>query len=205
MLFTLKEFFDVIMMTIGVGFIFMDSFGLETVRHTVKSYVEDPVAYYERALKKKVTGFNWNNLWLACLITAPAVIFHELAHKIAAISYGLQATFHAAYFWLSFGVIMKLLNTGFIFFVPGYVSFSGAPTPVVSGIIAFAGPFLNLVLWFTCWFILKFKPISVSTRTMQILAATRYINGFLFIFNMIPLGFFDGAKVLEGVVWYFSG
>lgn len=205
MLFTLKELFDVIMMTLGVGFIFMDSFGLQTMRHTVKSYVEDPVAYYQNALGKKVSSFNWNNLWLACLITAPAVIFHELAHKIAAISYGLQATFHAAYFWLSFGIIMKLLNTGFIFFVPGYVSFSGAPTPVASGIIAFAGPFLNVVLWFTCWFILKFKPIPISTKTMQILAATRFINGFLFIFNMIPLGFFDGAKVLEGVVYYFSG
>ncbi len=205
MLFTWKELFDVIMMTLGVGFIFMDSFGLQTVRHTVKSYVEDPVAYYQNALGKKVSNFNWNNLWLACLITAPAVIFHELAHKIAAISYGLQATFHAAYFWLSFGVIMKLLNTGFIFFVPGYVNFSGAPTPVESGIIAFAGPFLNVVLWFTCWFILKFMPISISTRTMQILAATRFINGFLFIFNMIPLGFFDGAKVLEGVMYYFSG
>src|SRR3989338_10023554 len=185
MLFTLKELFDVIMMTIGVGFIFMDNFGLDTIRHTVKSYVEDPVAYYQNALGKKVRGFNWNNLWLACLITTPAVIFHELAHKLVAISYGLQATFHAAYFWLSFGVIMKLLNTGFIFFVPGYVSFSGAVTPVQSGIIAFAGPFLNLVLWFSCWAILKFNMMKISTRTMQILAATRFINGFLFIFNMI--------------------
>ena len=204
MLFTLKELFDVIMMTVGVGFIFMDSFGLQTIRHTVKSYVEDPVAYYQNALGKKVSSFNWSTLWLACLITAPAVIFHELAHKLVAISYGLQATFHAAYFWLSFGIIMKLLNTGFIFFVPGYVSFSGAATPIQSATIAFAGPFLNFVLWFTCWFILKFKPMQISTRTMQILAATRYINGFLFIFNMIPLGFFDGAKVLEGIVYYFT-
>src|SRR3989338_425388 len=155
MLFTLKELFDVIMMTIGVGFIFMDRFGLDTIRYTVKSYVEDPVAYYQNALGKKVSSFNWNNFGIACLITAPAVIFHELAHKLVAISYGLQATFHAAYFWLSFGVIMKLLNTGFIFFVPGYVSFSGAPTPLQSATIAFAGPFLNLVLWFSCWVILK--------------------------------------------------
>ena len=204
MLFTLKELFDVIMMTLGVGFIFMDRCGFDTIRHTVKSYVEDPVAYYQNTLGKKVSSFNWNNLWLACLITAPAVIFHELAHKLVAISYGLQATFHAAYFWLSFGIIMKLLNTGFIFFVPGYVSFSAAATPMQSAVIAFAGPFLNFVLWFTCWFILKFKPIAVTTERMQILAATRFINGFLFIFNMIPLGFFDGAKVLDGIVYYFT-
>jgi Zn-dependent protease len=205
MLFTLKEFFDVIMMTIGVGFIFMNRFGIPAVRQSVTSYIEDPVAYYQQALSKKISRFDWNSLWIACLITAPAVIFHELAHKLAALSYGLQATFHAAYFWLSFGIIMKLLNTGFIFFVPGYVSFSAPTSPMQSALIAFAGPFLNLVLWFTCWAILKFKMITMTTRTMHILAATRFINGFLFIFNMIPLGFFDGAKVLEGVVHYFSG
>ncbi len=204
MFFTLQELFDILMMTLGVGFIFMDKFMIPTLRHTVKSYVEDPVAYYQAALSKKVRRFDLNSLWIACLITAPAVIFHELAHKIVALSYGLQATFHAAYFWLSFGIIMKLLNTGFIFFVPGYVSFSGATTPLQTASIAFAGPALNLVLWYTCWFLLKFKPFHMSTKTLHILAATRYINGFLFIFNMIPLGFFDGAKVLDGVMSYFG-
>lgn len=205
MLFTGQELFDVVMMTLGVGFIFMDSFGLRQQITKLKSYEEDPVAYYQQGYAKKIAGFNWNNLLIACLITAPAVIFHELAHKLVAINYGLQATFHAAYFWLTFGIVMKLLNTGFIFFVPGYVTHSGAATPLQSTAIAFAGPFLNFLIWFSCWGILKFKPFKMSTRTMQILAATRFINGFLFIFNMIPLGFFDGAKVLNGLVQYFVG
>ncbi len=200
MLFTLQELFDVIMMSLGVGFIFMDRFA---IKETAKSYIDDPVAYYQSA-KKKISGFNWHNLWIACLITAPAVIFHELAHKLVAISYGMQATFHAAYLWLSVGIVLKLLNTGFIFFVPGYVTHTGAATPLQTVAVAFAGPFLNLVLWFICWALIKFKPIVLSTRTVQILAASRYINGFLFIFNMIPIGFFDGAHVLEGLVEYFS-
>jgi Zn-dependent protease len=201
MLFTLQELLDVLIMTAGVSFIFMDRFALT---HVVKEAVEDTIdpliAYYQRR-----GGFDWENFWIACLITAPAVIFHELAHKLVAMSYGLQATFHAAYFWLSFGIIMKLLNTGFIFFVPGYVSFSGAPTPLESATIAFAGPFLNFVLWFSCWILLKYPLMKLSHRTMQILAATRYINGFLFVFNMIPFGFFDGAHVLEGLIRLFAG
>lgn len=200
MLFTLQELFDVVMMSLGVGFIFMDRFA---IKQTVKSYVDDPVAYYQ-STRRRVSDFQWHNLWFACLITAPAVIFHELAHKLVAISYGMQATFHAAYIWLSIGIVLKLLNTGFIFFVPGYVTHTGAATPLQTVAVAFAGPFLNAVFWFSCWILIKFRPIELSTRTLQILAATRYINGFLFIFNMIPIGFFDGAHVLEGLSEYFS-
>jgi Zn-dependent protease len=196
MLFTLQEFIDVIIMTLGVAFIFMDRFGITQPTANI-----DPIiAYYQ-----KVKGFNWQTLKIAVVITAPAVIFHELAHKLVAIGFGLKATFHAAYFWLGFGVVMKLLNTGLIFFVPGYVSHSGGALPIQSVAIAFAGPFLNLVLWFICWFLIKFKPIKMSTRTVQIVAASRYINGFLFLFNMIPFGFFDGSHVMEGLIQYFAG
>jgi Zn-dependent protease len=198
MLFTLQELIDLIIMTLGVAYIFMDRFG---VQQTIKSNVDPVIAQYQG----KLSRFNLQNLWIAALITAPAVIFHELAHKLVAISYGLQATFHAAYFWLSFGVIMKLLNTGLIFFVPGYVSHSAAATPIQSAAIAFAGPFLNFILWLGCWILIKFKPVKMSVRTIQIVAATKYINGFLFIFNMIPIGFFDGSHVMEGLMKYFAG
>ncbi len=185
-------------MTTGVAFIFMDRFG---ITHAMPSETDDPIiAYYQ----KKRAAINWQSLWIACIITAPAVIFHELAHKTVAISYGLQATFHAAYFWLGFGIVMKLLNTGFIFFVPGYVTHSAAATPLQSVAIAFAGPFLNFMLWLVSWLLLKFKPFELSTKSIQILVATRYINGFLFIFNMLPFGFFDGAHVLNGLIAQFA-
>lgn len=202
MLFTLQEFIDLIIMTIGVGFIFMDSFGIRRQVMATKSYEEDPVAYYQSALKKKLPGFNWNALGIACLITAPAVIFHEVAHKIVAISLGMQATFHAAYPWLIIGIIMKYM-IGFVFFVPGYVTHTGIATPLQEAAIAFAGPALNGILWLIAWSILKFKLMKLSPRAVQILVATRYINGFLFIFNMIPIGPFDGAKVFGGVMQYF--
>ena len=202
MLFTLQELFDVVMMTLGVGFIFMDSFGLRQQITRIKSYEEDPVAYYQSALKRKIPGFDWRALWIACIITAPAVIFHEVAHKIVAISLGMQATFHAAYTWLIIGIIMKYL-IGFVFFIPGYVTHTGVATPLQEAAIAFAGPALNGILWVVAWLMLKYKPAKMSSRTVQILVAMRYINGFLFIFNMIPIGPFDGAKVFEGLMQYF--
>ena len=197
MLLSLQELFDIVIMTFALGYIFSDNFG---IRHVIKSYEEDPVGYYKSVMKRKLSGFQWQNFWTACLAVVPAILFHELGHKLVAMYYGLSATFHAAYFWLGFGVLMKLLNTGFIFFVPAYVSHSSAALPIENATIAFAGPFVNLTLWFVCWFILKFKPFEMSVRTAQILAGSRYINGFLFIFNMIPIGFFDGAKVLDGIL-----
>jgi len=196
MLFTFQEIIDAVIMTLAIGFIFMSHFGFSQM----KSKTIDPIIEYYQ----KKRSFDWNALWTAAMVTAPAIILHELAHKLVAVFYGLNATFHAAYFWLGIGVIMKLLNTGFIFFVPAYVSHSGAATPLQSASIAFAGPFLNLILWFICWALLKFQIFQMSARTMKMLAASRYINGFLFIFNMIPLGFFDGAHVLQGLMQHFA-
>src|SRR3989338_4674009 len=139
---SIAELFDMVIMTLGVGFIFMDSF------FPAHHQQYDPI--------KKYTQFDWHALLVAALGTAPAVIFHELAHKFVAISIGLQATFHAAYMWLGIGLLLKVLNTGFIFFVPGYVSTVGA-TQLQHAIIAFVGPFFNLVLFCTAWLVLQYK------------------------------------------------
>ena len=176
MIFTLKELFDVIIMTLAVGYIFMDMFR----RHAV--------------------GFDKRAFWFACLVTAPALIAHELAHKFVALSFGLQAEFHAAYFWLVIGAALKLLRFGFIFFVPAYVSIGAAGLTVIpaqSALIAFAGPFLNLVLFVVAWALLKQR--RMKHNTFIFLQVTKQINLFLFVFNMLPIPFFDGMKVYQGL------
>jgi Zn-dependent protease len=176
MVFTLRELFDVVIMTLAVGYIFMDMFR----RHPM--------------------GFDKKAFWFACLVTAPALIAHELAHKFVALSFGLQAEFHAAYFWLILGVALKLLRFGFIFFVPAYVSIGAAGLAVLpsqSALIAFAGPFLNFVLFAGSWALLKQK--RMKRNTFVFLHVTKQINLFLFIFNMLPIPFFDGMKVYQGL------
>ena len=174
MIFSIRELFDVVIMTLAVGYIFMDMF------------------------RKEPYGFDKKAFMFACLVTAPALIFHELAHKFVALSFGLEATFHAAYFWLLLGIVLKMLRFGFIFFVPAYVSIGGtAINPLASALIAGAGPFLNLLLFVTAWLLLKQKRIKHNTYVF--LQVTKQINLFLFIFNMLPIPFFDGMKFYQGI------
>ena len=183
MLFTLRELFDIVLMTVVVGYIFMDLF------------------------RRLPIGFDKNAFFFACMVTAPALIVHELAHKFVAISFGLQATFHAAYFWLILGLALKLLRFGFIFFVPAYVSISAAQvaqvTPVASVLIAGAGPFLNLFLFFGAWAMLQKKKLKKNTYIF--LQVTKQINLLLFGLNMLPVPFFDGMKVYQGLFQIFFG
>ena len=180
MIFSIGELIDVLIMTVGVGYIFMDALSSEPQLELM-------------------VGFDWARLRLACLITAPAVILHELGHKFAALAFGLIATFHAAYTWLLLGIALKLLNFGFIFFVPGYVEIQGIQTPLQSALSAFAGPAVNLILWIGARTAMRLIP-HMKLKTFRILAMTRQINGFLFIFNMLPIYFFDGFKVFSGLI-----
>src|SRR3989338_3057029 len=194
------EIADIIIMTLAVGFIFKDVFQKHHLEKFDKSY--DPLDKYiettdnKEAAVKRTKQFLQSSFFIACLATAPAIIFHELAHKFTALGFGIEATFHAAYFWLMIGVVLKLLNFGFIFFVPGYVRHFAASSPLIDAAIAFAGQFLNLVLWIGAWLILK--TTIVEGKLLVVLQYTKYINMFLFFFNMIPIGPFDGASVFRG-------
>ena len=177
----LRELIDIVIMTLAVGYIFMDFFRLRN---------EHP-------------GFDARRLWLACLVTAPALIAHELAHKFTAIAMGFQAVFHAAYFWLGFGIVLKLVHAPLIFFVPGYVSIecvTGACTipPLTSSLIAFAGPALNGALYLISWLVLR-QRLTRSRRWLLFWFLTKRINGLLFILNMLPIPGFDGFTVYRGL------
>lgn len=179
-MFELMEFVDVIVMTLAVGFIFMDLF------------------------VPRGSKFDKNALVFAILVTAPAVIFHELAHKLVALSFGYTATFHAAYIWLGIGIVLKLMRTGFIFFVPGYVLIGGAAVAgLPMSLTAFAGPAVNGFLFVLSWAVLRFGNPSGNWAFFWLV--TRQINGFLFVFNMLPIPLFDGFKVYSGFWQWFMG
>ncbi len=171
-------------MTLFVGYIFSDVF----------SRFREPQL---DVFTFKPKGIDWDAFKFAALVTAPGLIMHELAHKFVALSFGMQAMFHAAYAWLFLGLILKLLSFPFIIFVPAFVSISGQGTPLQFSIIAFAGPAMNLILWLGIWFAMKKKVIPKKYYKLAFL--TKEINKFLFIFNMIPIPGFDGSKVFSGL------
>lgn len=186
------EIVDIFIMTAFLAYLFED--------YVKPRSSADIVSMLDRgvtgnALKKRKA---WEDLKFAALVIAPGVILHELAHKFVAIGFGHQATFQAFYqdpFTLMLGVIAilsKVLNWGFIFIVPGFVSISAGATALQTGIIAFAGPLIHALFW-------AGSKVALDTNAVEnraFWAMTRRINGFLFVFNLLPIPGFDGHKVL---------
>ena len=210
MFFSFSELVDVVVMCLALGFIFKDFFRVHAFNARSVQHKHDPLAQYngQKKLGKFGAKLDFSGFKFAILVTAPAIILHELGHKVVALAYGMQATFHAAYGWLGIGILLKLMNFGFIFFVPAYVSISGRVSPLEHSLIAFAGPAVNLSLFLICLGILKNKDVmkicgKKYKRWIPAIVLTKRINMFLFIFNMLPIPMFDGFKVYEGLVKLF--
>jgi Zn-dependent protease len=184
---SLLEIFDIIVMCLAVGFIFKDTFR----RPAPLAHEYEPLDAYDKKLKKR---FDWEGLWFAIIVAAPAIILHEFGHKFVAMAFGLSATFHAAYLWLGIGAVLKLLSFPFIFFVPAYVSYPAAASDIQSALISVAGPLVNFILWLSALIILRSKNLSRKLTMPQRhgLYLVKMINLFLFGFNMIPIPGFDG-------------
>jgi Zn-dependent protease len=180
----MRELIDLVIMTAALGFIFKDIF-----KKPSEPY--EPLTYYKKR-------FDFESFKFAIMVTAPAIILHELAHKFVALAYGLAAVFHAHYFFLGVGILLKLLNFGFIFFIPGYVMYSTLATNFQTAAIAIAGPLVNLLLWLGSAFMLKQK--NIKKKYIPLLFLTKRINMFLFIFNMLPIQPFDGGHFFHALI-----
>jgi Zn-dependent protease len=187
----LQEVIDLVVMIAAIGFIFKDYMNVPDTRNY------EPLDYFRR--KTSFLGSGFKN---AVMVAAPAIALHEAGHKIAALSFGLNATFHAAYTWLGIGVLLKLFNAPFLFFVPGYVSYSGFVEPLGRALIAFSGPLVNLLLFLFATVALRQKWFNGKHTPLLILA--KQINLFLFIFNMLPIPGFDGSHVFSGLLQAFA-
>jgi len=143
MVVTFMELVDLVVMIAAVGFIFKDFFQFNRISSSGLPIIQK---------------WDWDAIKMAIYATAPAIVFHELGHKFVAIAFGYAAVFKAAYGFLAFGVVLKLLKFPFVFFVPGYVQVqAGLATtdPIAAASIAIAGPLVNLLLWLIPKAILK--------------------------------------------------
>lgn len=179
MFITIYEVISALVITAVLGYIFSD-------------YVAFPANPFD------VKRFNWKAIRFAALLIAPAVIVHELFHKFVAMGFGFPATFHVYWAGLGIAVALKLFGAPFIILAPAYVSYPALATHFQSMLIAFAGPFANLLMWLGSDYWLKYR--KMSRRTALALVITRQVNKFLFIFNMIPLPPLDGFSVLTGII-----
>lgn len=137
------------------------------------------------------------DFYFATLVAAPGIIIHELAHKLTAISFGYPAQFQVWTFGLVLAIFLKLISSPLMIIAPGYVNIPDISNSFQYRLIAFVGPAVNLLLWLVSAAVLKYAH-NLSRKQLAFLALTKRINMILFIFNMIPIGPLDGAKVFFG-------
>jgi Zn-dependent protease len=144
------------------------------------------------------SGFLATALGISAATSGVGFMIHELAHKVVAVRFRQVAHFRADYGMLFLTVMSGL--AGFLFAAPGAVHHRGRITPREHGLIALAGPAVNLVL------VGAFAALGVLVPTGLVGLAGGIgvtINAFLAAFNMIPYGPLDGRSVFRWnrLVW----
>ncbi len=133
------------------------------------------------------------------LTVGVAFVAHELfGHKLVAQRFHLFAEFRADNLFLMLAVLFSF--TGVVFAAPGAVVIGGVTRIDTYGKIAAAGPLVNILLAAAFGVLVKagINPSLPLYDTYRIgLFSTGYqINAWLALFNLLPIGILDGAKVL---------
>lgn len=124
-----------------------------------------------------------------------AFLAHEvLGHKFLAQRFQLFAEFWADDFLLMLAIFTSFL--GFVFAAPGAVVISGVTRVDTYGKIAAAGPLVNIILALAFGTFLRVANLSVLPQLVINLMALSYsFNSWFALFNLLPFGVLDGAKI----------
>ncbi len=148
------------------------------------------------------------------IAVGPAFLLHEIGHKIIAKKYGCWAEFRADPGGLKFGIILVAL-TGILFMAPGAVMVAGLVTRRQNGHIAIAGPAVNFGLFLIGIPLggvilglsgavdsadlgyLTGSAINLKAMIYDVVFFWIAANLGLGLFNLIPFGPLDGAKIKD--------
>jgi Zn-dependent protease len=120
-------------------------------------------------------------------------VLHELAHRIVARGYGAEAHFVADNGWLVLSILVGFAS--FFIAAPGAVWHRGNITRMQSGLISLAGPATNMAL--AVVFLVLYMLFGRLDFWSLVFSVGYQINAWLGLFNMLPFGPIDGAKVLN--------
>lgn len=135
-------------------------------------------------------------LLLAALTAGLGVILHELMHRVVARRFGATAHFVANDSMLLISILIAF--SGFLFAAPGAVWHTGRLSKRELGLIAAAGPVTNMVLALLfVGALLAARGGNTSDIVLIGLSMGYSVNAILGVFNMLPFGPIDGAKVLN--------
>jgi Zn-dependent protease len=134
---------------------------------------------------------NWAFVFfaLAAIITI-SFFTHEIAHKVTAQRRGLWAEFRLTLWGAVLTCISILLP--FKIISPGAVMISGPASMDDIGKISIAGPLTNIALSS-----LFLGLTSAPNLYSWIFAVGAFFNGYIAVFNLIPMGILDGYKIFK--------
>ncbi len=134
----------------------------------------------------------------AAIISTFSIVFHELAHKFVALSFGFRAVYHANIWGLGIGFLFRIMGLP-LFFIPAYVSISGSD-PLGFALTALAGPLTNLSIYVISFVLLRyFSHMDFVYENAQLIYSLMRINMLLAIFNMIPIPGTDGYNAISAL------
>lgn len=121
-----------------------------------------------------------------------AFILHEIAHKFVAQRFGYWAEFRIN----RQGLMITLLSliSPFKIIAPGAVMIGGSMNLKDYGKISIAGPLTNIGLGIV-FMVIGFFTRSNTAAFLAVIGMN--INASLALFNLIPFGLFDGAKIIR--------
>jgi Zn-dependent protease len=142
--------------------------------------------FFEREILSNPSLLLSGALALNLLTVGVAFLLHELAHKVVAVHYDQVAAFRADYGMLFIAIMGGVV--GFVFAAPGAVHHRGWLSEREGGLIALAGPAVNVVL----------VPVFAGLSLLEpALWRGVWVNALLAVFNLVPFGALDGKTVLS--------
>jgi Zn-dependent protease len=120
---------------------------------------------------------------------------HEIAHKVAAQKRGLWAEFRLT-IWGAALTLVSILSPVFKIISPGAMMVSSSANPEEMGKVSLAGPAVNILLC-AGLFGGALSSISFAPQLYVVLLLAAFLNGFMAVFNLIPIGVLDGFKIFS--------
>ncbi len=186
----------------------MVSFTSREVRDIIISMLAIAIIFASLISGFRIQNTNINNLnvflaLIPALLIAVGLgfVLHELAHKFVAVRYGFYAEFRMWFEGLALAFVMAFV-LGFVFVAPGAVYIHGNYiSREENGKISIAGPLVNIVIALFFFSLIPFVNHNPADITGFIISNIIWfgfiINSILAAFNLIPLGIFDGAKIIR--------
>lgn len=126
------------------------------------------------------------------IVLTGSFLSHEIAHKVTAQRRGLWAEFRLT-MWGALLTLVSMVSPLFKIISPGAVVISGSTSKGEIGKISLAGPTTNLLLSVVFLGLTAFR-----SQFSEIFFLAAFLNGFMALFNLIPIGILDGFKIF---VW----